>query len=387
MSKKPTPLADLDRETPLIWINAGEASGDMHGAGLVLAARRLCPGARFTGMGGEAMRRAGVEVLHDSGLISIVGLPAIFSALPRLLGLLSTLKAELKRLRPQAMVLIDCPEFNFRLAKIAHKLGIPVYYYISPQVWAWRPGRVEFLRRYTRRILCILPFEQDFYRSRGLDVDFVGHPLLDELPLADLDTLPVDPLRVGILPGSRRREVETLLPLFAQAARELLARQPGLRFSLFRAPGLDQEFLARFWPSDLPTDLVQPADRYAGMRRLALALAASGTVALETGLIGTPTIIAYRIAAFSYFLAMALVKVEFAGLPNLILNEPVFPELIQKRATPELMAAQAWDWLSDPAALAGVRARLAELRERFGEPGAPGRAAAIILDDIGALTP
>jgi lipid-A-disaccharide synthase len=380
----PSP-SDQD-QSPLIWINAGEASGDMHGAGLMRAMGAACPGARFTGMGGGAMRRAGADVLHDASEISIMGLPAICSALPRLLRLLSTLKAELKRLKPAAVVLIDCPDFNFRLARIAKRLGIPVYYYISPQVWAWRPGRVEFLRENTRRVLCILPFEPDFYRSRGMEVDFVGHPLLDELPLSELDALPVDPDRVAVLPGSRRREVEDLLPRFALACRELMAFRPSLRFSLVRAPGMDRDFLARFWPADpptgLPTDWVEPGERYPAMRRAALALAASGTVALETGLIGTPTIVAYRLAPLSWFIANRLVKLDFVSLPNLILNREVFPELLQQRATPELMAAHARTWLSDPALAARTRELLAGLRGSLGRHGAPERAAALILGDI-----
>ena len=364
-----------------IWINAGEASGDMHGAALMRAMLRRDPSLSFTGMGGSAMRKQGFATRHDMGLISIVGLPAILSALPNILKLLGKIRRELTELRPAAVVLIDCPEFNFRVARIAHSLDIPVYYYISPQVWAWRSGRVKFLRKYVRRVLCILPFEREFYRARGVDVDFVGHPLLDELPLDELDRIVPDPLRIGVLPGSRKKEVETLLPLFGETAQRLAADRPGLHFSLFRAPGMDEGRLLSGWPKDLRTEMISPEARYRAMRSCSLAMAASGTVSLELALIGTPGFIAYRLPRWQEIAAKQLIKVKYAGLPNLILDRDVFPELLGPDCTTDNMLRIIGERFGDEKRLGEARNELAVLRKLLGEPGAPNRAAEIILRD------
>ena len=242
------------------------------------------------------MRAQGMDVRHDMRLISLVGITEIFGGLPRILMLLRRLKRELAETMPRAIVLVDCPEFNFRIAKMAKKLGIPVYYYISPQIWAWRSGRVHFLREYVRRVICILPFEKPFYEKFGVDVDYVGHPLMDVLPLEELDRTEPDENRIGILPGSRRREVATLLPKFAQVARQLRQTHPDLRFVIARAPGVDRERLLALWPDDIPVDVEEPENRYETFRSCRFILAASGTVTLETALIGTPVIVAYEVS-------------------------------------------------------------------------------------------
>jgi lipid-A-disaccharide synthase len=280
------------------------------------------------------------------------------------------------------VILVDCPEFHFRVAKIAHGLGIPVYYYISPQIWAWRSGRVKFLKKHVREMLCILPFEQAFYEERGMRARYVGHPLMDRLPLAELDDLPVEPGSVGILPGSRRREIEGLLPLFAEAVRRIRQDYPVDRVRLIRAPGADQAMLRRLWPQDLPCEIVEPEDRYPAMRQSRVLLAASGTVTLEAALIGTPGLLAYKLSPFEFKLTNWLVNVEFAGLPNLIHDREVFPELIQDKAEPEGMARTALELMQDGPRRQAVLNDLAALRNMVGEPGAPGRAATIILKDM-----
>jgi lipid-A-disaccharide synthase len=376
-----------------IWISAGEASGDIHAASLLGELRALEPGLRAVGMGGPALAKAGCDVRFPMRLISLVGLTEVLSGLPRILRLLAEVKRALAETKPRALILIDCPDFHFRVARMAKKLGIPVYYYISPQVWAWRSGRVEFLRRFTRRVLCILPFEKDFYAARGMDVDYVGHPLMDQMPLAELDALRPEPDLLGLLPGSRRKEVAALLPEFAQAALLLKREFPRLRVALARAPGLDPEYLRSFLPPELsatmPVEIVEPEDRYRMMRQSRALLAASGTVTLEAALIGTPTVMAYRLSGLSYAIGRLVVQVKYGSLPNLILDREVFPELIQDKAKAAYFAAQLRPWI-DPgpegeAALDIARAELAGLRAKVGGPGAAARAAGIILNDLRAL--
>ncbi|MGE4263231.1 MAG: lipid-A-disaccharide synthase [Desulfovibrio sp.] len=369
-----------------VWISAGEASGDIHAATMLSALREVEPGLRALGMGGPALAKAGCDVRFPMRLISLVGLTEVLSGLPRILKLLGQVKRALMETRPRAVILIDCPDFHFRVARIAKKLGIPVYYYVSPQVWAWRSGRVEFLRRFTRRVLCILPFEKDFYAARNMDVDYVGHPLMDQMPLLELDAMRPDPDLLGLLPGSRRKEISALLPEFAGAARLLRERLPNLKLALARAPGVDEDYLRQFLPPELPVTIFPPEDRYRMMRQSRALLAASGTVTLEAALIGTPTVVAYKLSALSFAIGKAVVQVQWASLPNLIMGREIFPELLQEKARAELLAERVRPWLAEDIALAAARADLAGLRAKVGGPGAAHRAAAIILDDLRSLS-
>jgi len=369
-----------------VWVSAGEVSGDLHGALLVRAMADLAPGLRFTGMGGPAMAEAGVQAPFDIAELSLVGLTEVLAHLPRIAGLLRRMRRRMAEERPAAVVCIDAPDFNFFVVRMARRLGIPVFYYICPQVWAWRAGRVNFLKKYVQRVLCILPFEKAFLAARGLDADYVGHPLTDQIALDELRALAPEPGRVGILPGSRTREIETLLPEFGAAARTIAVRIPGATFTLMRAPGVDEARLRALWPADLPVEIVPPEGRYRAMRRAQVLLAASGTATLEAALIGTPAVVAYRVSALSYALGRLIVGVPNISLPNLILGERTLPELLQGQASGPAIAVEALRWLTDPAAMAEVRARLARLAGMVGAPGAPGRAARIILDGAG-LTP
>ena len=372
-----------------IWISAGEASGDIHAASLLAALRQVEPGLEAIGMGGPALTAAGCDVRFPMRLISLVGLTEVLSGLPRILKLLGEVKRALTQAKPRAIVLIDCPDFHFRVARMAKKLGIPVYYYVSPQVWAWRSGRVEFLRRFTRKVLCILPFEKDFYAAHGMAVDYVGHPLMDQMPLAELDALTPDPNVLGLLPGSRRKEISALLPEFAAAAMTLRRELPGLKLALARAPGVDPEFLRSFLPPELPLTIYEPEDRYRMMRTSRALLAASGTVTLEAALIGTPTVVAYRLSALSFAIGKAVVQVKYASLANLIMGREVFPELLQDKSAAPYLAARLRPWLINTtegaAALALARADLAGLRAKVGGPGAASRAAQLILGDLASL--
>ena len=344
-------------------IVAGEASGDMHGAGLVRAMHRLDPNLRFCGMGGRELRAAGVEILVDAAGMAVVGAVEVLSHLGEILRARRSLIARLHIDRPDLLILIDYPDFNLLLAARAKRLGIPILYYISPQVWAWRKGRVRTIRRLVDRMLVILPFEREFYARHGVTVDFVGHPLVDTVQAAlDRDQfarlIGIDPARtlVGLLPGSRRKEVGALLPVFLSAA--------GLAAVADR---LDVRVI-----SD---------DRYSMMAACDAVVAASGTVILELALLGTPTVAAYRISPHTYWLGRLLIRqIEYFTLVNLIAGREVIPELLQDAANPERIAHELERLLEDDNHRREMQAGLAEVRDRLGEPGAADRAAAIALE-------
>ncbi len=365
-----------------LWFSVGEASGDLHGAELIRAFKAILPELTYTGMGGPAMRAEGMETLYDMKSISLVGITEILGGLPRILRLLGEIKRQLVEIRPRAIILVDCPEFNFRIAKMAKKLDIPVYYYISPQIWAWRSGRVHFLREHVRRVICILPFEKAFYEQFNVEVDYVGHPLMDVLPLDTLDTIAVDDRRIGLLPGSRSKEIATLLPIFGETARNLARDYPDLRYVMVCAPGRNHEDLMALWPDDIPVECVEPDNRYETFRSCRFILAASGTVTLETALIGTPTLVAYQVSFISMLVAKMLVNVEYISLPNLIMDKEVYPEFIQGNARPEAIAQVARQWLEDESAYAAIKEELKVLRSMVGNPGAAQRAAQIIVNDL-----
>ncbi|WP_319761716.1 lipid-A-disaccharide synthase [Maridesulfovibrio sp.] len=365
-----------------IWINAGEASGDMHGAKLAEELMKQSPGLKIMGMGGSAMEKAGCDIRYPMQLISLVGLTEVLPKLPRLLRLFGQIEDILKKERPKAIILIDCPDFNFRLVKIARKLDIPVYYYITPQIWAWRQGRAKFLQKNVRKILCILPFEQQFFKERGVDAQYVGHPLLDLMPLEELDAIEPDPNLVGILPGSRSKEISSLLPEFAIAAERLLKDFPELKFSIARAPGVKEEKLRRFWPSHIPVTINQPENRYRLMRNSNVIMAASGTATLECALIGTPTLVAYKMSALSGFLAKKILKIKYVSLANIIPDQLILPEYLLENATADNFYKQIHQWVKSPESAQKVREQLGELRRMIGAPGVAIRTAEVILNDI-----
>ncbi|CCO23940.1 lipid-A-disaccharide synthase [Maridesulfovibrio hydrothermalis] len=365
-----------------IWINAGEASGDMHGAMLAKQLLKHDPDLKVIGMGGPDMEQAGCDIRYSMQLISLMGLTEVLPKLPRLLRLFGQIGDILKKERPKAIILIDCPDFNFRLVKIAHKLGIPVYYYITPQIWAWRQGRAKFLQKYVRKILCILPFEQQFFKDRGVDAKYVGHPLLDLIPLTELDAMEPDPDLIGILPGSRSKEISSLLPEFAKAAEKLASDFPHLKFSIARAPGVKEEKLRKFWPDHIPVTINQPENRYRLMRNSSLIMAASGTATLECALIGTPTLVAYKMAPLSAFLAKLIIKLKYASLANLIPDKLILPEYLLENATAENFYGQIKEWIEKPDSAQKVKDELKNLRKLIGEPGVAKRTADIIMQDL-----
>ncbi len=367
-----------------LWINAGELSGDLQGGALLSALREYAPedALRVVGMGGDNLARAGQENLLRVEQLSVMGIVEVITSLPRIFGLLRRIRREMERLRPDAVLLIDAPEFNFRVAKIAHRLGIPVYYFIPPKVWAWRTGRVKFLKEHVRRIFSILPFEVDFYREHGMDVTYVGNPLVDLVDYESIRDVPPVQNRIGLMPGSRRKEVESLLPAFSGAAALLAERFPELEFHCIRASSFSEEYLRSLWKAPVPLVMHDGRDRYRLMRTFPCIMAASGTATLETGLAGVPTLVAYKVSPLSYQIALHVLKVKWISLTNLIMNRTVFPEHIEKDADPAPLAARMEEWLSRPEILEGIRRDLDELREKCGKPGSAKRAAEALWKEL-----
>jgi len=371
-------------------LSAGEASGDLHGGMLCRALRELSPGLRLFGMGGGHMAAAGMEVIVDPTGHAAVGTSEAVGRVPALYRAYRAMGRRLLADRPRALVLIDFPEFNLRLARRARRAGVPVVYFIPPQLWAWRAGRVRQMARRVTRVLAVFPFESPLYERVRVPVTFVGHPLLDVVPL-DLTRdearrrLGADPghALIGLLPGSRPGEVERLLPPMLEAARRLAADDGRRRFVLGLAPTVAPEQVAairsKSAPGVPPINLVS-GRTYEVMAAADTLLIASGTATLEAALLGAPMVICYRVSRLTELLARALTRVRWIGLPNLVSGRAVVPELIQGEVTGARLAEEAARLLEDPVAATAQRAAFKDLRARLGEPGVGRRAARAVLD-------
>jgi lipid-A-disaccharide synthase len=375
---------------------AGEASGDLHAGHLAESLLRARPDLRLFGMGGETMRRAGVETLVDIADVAVVGLWEVLAHFPEIKRAFGTLDRALRERKPDLVVLVDYPDFNLRLAARARAAGVPVVYYISPQVWAWRKGRVKTMAGLIRRMLVIYPFEERIYREAGIDCVYVGNPLVDAPPDARgreelAAAFGLDPGRpiLGLLPGSRRGEIARHLPIMRDAFRILSRRLPGLQGVVPVAPTLRRGDLEAHLAGEAGIVLVE-GDTPGVMRVSDAAAVCSGTATLQTALQGTPMVIIYRLAWPSYLVGRLLIRMEAIGLANIVAGRRVAPELIQGEATPARLAAELAPYLEDPVKAAVTRDMLADLRARMGDPGASDRAAASILEllpDRGAPGP
>lgn len=361
---------------------AGEASADIHGANLVKAIKARRPSAVFSGIGGRRMEEAGVRLLYSSSEMAVVGLTEVFARLGAVFKAAQTLKRLLKKKRPALLILIDYPDFNLHIAGAAKRAGVPVLYYVSPQVWAWRSGRVRKIARRTDRVAVILPFEEAFYRERGVKVDYVGHPLMDSAPPFRKNGSTVREAGrpvVGLLPGSRREEVRNLLPTMAEAALLLKRRCPGMRFVLPLAPTIDVAFLRPWLKPQLEIEVVKD-DVYGALKGCDAAVVASGTATLDTAIAGVPMVIVYRVSPISYLAARAVVKVDKIGLVNLVAGEKVFAELIQEEVRPSRVAGEVIKILEDEKTRNRMAERLVEVRAALGRGGAAERTARIALE-------
>jgi lipid-A-disaccharide synthase len=359
----------------IVFLVAGEASGDLHAANLLLALRRLEPGVEALGVGGERLLDAGLECVARSEELSVMGLAEVVRELPRLWRLSRRVRRVAMARRPDVAVLVDSPDFNLPLARALRKAGVPVVIYISPQLWAWRQGRVRRIRRDVRSVLCILPFEVEFYRRHGVAAEFVGHPLVDELAPVMREPPRREGRALALLPGSRWHEVEALLPAMLLAARRAAAAMPDLKVRLVVAPGLDAGRVGAL-VGDGAVELIT-TNRHRALAACSAALVASGTATLECALLGVPMVVGYRLHPASYLLARRLVRVPHVALVNLVAGERIVPELVQDGFTPERLAEQAERLLSGAAD--EQRTGLAEVRRRLGGTGASQRAAEAVF--------
>ncbi|MDP2646457.1 MAG: lipid-A-disaccharide synthase [Desulfobacterales bacterium] len=367
-----------------VMIIAGEASGDLHGARLIQAMQRKNSALAFCGIGGKNFKAAGVKILYAASLLAVVGITEVFSKLSNLCRAMAVAKKALERLRPDLLILIDFPDFNLHVAAKAKSLKIPVFYYISPQLWAWRSGRVRKIRKRVDHVAVILPFEEAFYRQNGIPVTFVGHPLLDSYrsPAGATSVKKDDGAHViGLLPGSREKEIAKLLPVMLEAARILLNRLQNVHFIISIAPDVARKHVEDLIIRYGLDEHIEIADGGVGkvLARTRLAVAASGTVTLEAAISGTPVVVIYRVSPITYWLGRALVKVKHISLVNLIAGRQIVPELLQGRASPENIADTVLTLSGDAAGLEKLRESLLDIRNRLGGEGASERAADIAL--------
>jgi lipid-A-disaccharide synthase len=364
-----------------LLVVAGEASGELHASKVVSKLLELEPDVRVYGVGGDHMRDAGVEIVYHSDTFAMVGLVEVVEHIPRLMRAMDHLVSLAVERGTRVAVLVDYPGFNLALARRLRLAGIRVLYYISPQVWAWGAGRVRKIARLADRLAVIFPFEEQFYRDRGVRAEFVGHPLLEEPGLAsEASGVPGAPL-LGLLPGSRRHEIERLLPRMLDAAELLRKGIPGLDVRLGRAAGIAEELLTRCGdPSGRGIEIVPPEGVHDLMRSSTALLVSSGTATLEAACFGTPMVVVYRLSTISYLVGRALVRIPDIGLVNVVAGERVVPELVQGAVTAERMATEVRPFLTDSDLRARVSARLLEVRGRLGAPGASERVARMVLD-------
>ena len=373
-----------------IMISVGEASGDLHGASVANALKQLRPEIELVGMGGQAMRTAGVEIIYDIADLGVIGIVEVIKNLRRLFRLRDFLADYMRANRPDALVIIDYPGFNVRLAKVAKKLGIPVISYISPSAWAWGRGRAKEVAGIVQRVAAIFPFEADVYREAGANVTFVGHPLLDIVKPAmersaafDYFGASPDFPRVLLMPGSRKQEILNLLPDMLAAAEKITQQVPGCQFFLPVASTISREMLRTLLDKYNVHVTLTNDKTYDLMNICDVAVAASGTATLETSLLKVPTVIIYRVATLTYLIGKQLVKIPDIGLPNIVAGRRIVPELLQDDVNPEAIAAETVRLLIDGEARRQVLADLEEVHTKLGETGAVNRVAEVILEVAG----
>ncbi|MGE0040570.1 MAG: lipid-A-disaccharide synthase [Vicinamibacterales bacterium] len=369
-----------------VMISCGETSGDLYAGALIDALRAREPGIAVFGFGGPRFAAAGGRLVGDFRGLSVTGLTEAVRVLPETWAMYRRLVEAARAERPGALVLIDYPDFNFRLMAAVRKLGVPIVYYVTPQLWAWRRGRIRTMKAQVDRVLPIFPFEPEIYEREGMDVRFVGHPLVDlavarQPRAAVLAAAGLDPARpvVALLPGSRTNELHRLVPVLASAVPRIASLVPGAQFLVARAPNLADALYAPFQGVGAPVSLVEgQADDV--LASADVVVTASGTATVQAALHGRPMVVVYKLSPLTYRIGRPLVRLEMFSMVNLVAGERVVPELIQDGCTPETVAAEAVSLLTDADRAARMREGLALVRTRLGGPGASGRAADAVLE-------
>jgi lipid-A-disaccharide synthase len=363
-------------------ISCGEASGDLYAGALVAELRARAPAVDVFGFGGPRLAAAGAELIGTFAGLTVTGLTEALRVIPRSYAMYRRLVAAARERRPDVFVAIDFPDFNFRLMAALHRLGIPIVYYVSPQLWAWRPGRMATMKRLVGKVLVIFPFEAPLYERAGIPVEFVGHPLVDlarprQPRAAFLERLGLqaDAPTVALLPGSRPNEIERIAPTIADAVQLIRSRTANVQFVVARAPNLSSELFAPF--ASLPAVEGQTDDVLAASD---VVITASGTATVQAALHERPMVVVYSVSALTYRLGKPFLKVDTYAMPNLVAGRRIVPELIQDGFTPVRVAEETMALLGDAARRAEIQDALRGVRERLGAPGASVRAAAAILD-------
>lgn len=369
-------------------LSCGEASGDLYAGALVHEIRNLIPGIEVSGQGGPEFARAGGRLITDYRGSSVTGFTEIVTKVPQLRAAKRRLVEAAKRTRPGVFVVIDYFGFNARLARDVRALGIPIVYYVSPQVWAWRAGRIKTIREIADRMLVIFPFEEAIYRQAEVPVEFVGHPLLDLIdrsasrePFLTRHGLEPDAPTVALLPGSRTSELRRILPTLVEGARLVRARVPQVQFVVARAPGLDDALFAPL--SGLSRAVTVHGETDAALAAADVAVTASGTATVQTALHETPMVVVYRVSSLEYRLVRPFIKLDTFAMVNLIAEKRIVPELIQGEFTPQAVADETVSLLTNAERAEQMRAGLREVCARLGGPGASRRAAHAIAKVMG----
>ncbi len=376
----------MNTSSHLVFV-AGETSGDIHAAHLIAELKKADPSLTFSGLGGPRMLEEGAELLCDMTEQAVVGFVEVIRHYPRIRKIFHQLLEYVDSVRPAAVVLVDYPGFNLRLAKELKRRGIKVIYYISPQVWAWKEGRVKQIKRDVDLMLVLFPFERDFYARHGVNARCVGHPLVDQVQAGRtkrevLDSLGLaeDRLTVGILPGSRDKEVRTMLPAMLEAARILNASFFNIQFVLFKAPGIAFPLPDSAIKTRLRSAAIVAGDIHNALNACDVCMVTSGTATLETALLKKPMAVVYKTSLLTYLLARLFVKIPDIALVNVVAGKRIVPECLQKEATGEHIAMELRAILTDETRIASIKTGLERVRELLGEPGASRRAARAILE-------
>ncbi len=372
-----------------IMIIAGESSGDFHSASLILALKKINPEIEISGIGGQRMRAAGADIYFDISELSIIGFTDVLKNLRKIKKVFNALLEKIDATSPNAVVLVDYPGFNLKLAQELKKRKIPVIYYISPQIWAWWRGRIKTIRRFVDKMIVVFKFEEALYKDYGIDVSFVGHPLLDKAQptLSRQDFLnrlglSLQKRTIGIAPGSRKMEIERILPILLESAKLIKDKLPQVQFVLLKAPGLVREiFESKIRKYEFPIALCEN-QTYDFLECCDFVLVSSGTATLETAIMQKPMIVVYKVSFLNWLIAKPLIRLPFIGLVNVVAGKEVVPEFIQYKARPRLIAEKTIEILTNQAALTNVKAELEKVRKSLGSSGASQKAAQIILNTL-----
>ncbi|MDY5481999.1 MAG: lipid-A-disaccharide synthase [Veillonella caviae] len=368
-----------------IMFSAGEASGDTHGASVAKALREVHPSVEMFGMGGNLMDEAGVRIVYDIKNLGVIGLVEIVKSLPKFFKLRTYLKRIMMKERPDVLVCIDYPGFNMKLAEVAHQLRIPVLYYIAPTIWAWHSSRGKTIKKYVTKVASIFPFEAEAYGKYNCDVEFVGHPLVDIVhPTMSVDesmtyfNARAEAKRVLLMPGSRKQEVLSLLDVMLESGEKLLQSHEDVQFFLPRAHTIDQSELETFIKERRVPVTITEDHTYDLMQICDVCLAASGTATLETAMMELPTILLYKVSPITYGIGKMVVNLSHVGLPNIIADKEVIPELLQSDVSADNIVEHMLPLLDDLKENEHMRQELRTVRDKLGEPGAVKRVAELI---------